>query len=172
MRLKDIIYVLCETENEAIKVLSSLSRRGYKWQTTNSDLREYTNFQHSIEGYGLIYKLDHNTKTVQFVRKKNKYHVTYEDFREIVRKENYIYDRNTGFPEYTKMFNRDMIDRIIINDATVIVFLENRNKGTAQCSDDDLFDEFKGFYIAYYRAVRDNMSNDTLEGIYSYLINS
>lgn len=172
MKLRDIVYVLCKSESEAIKMLASLDRRGYKWKTTESSLREHSNFQHATKGYGLIYKLDHDTKTIQFIRRKIKCHITYDDFKEIMRKENYVYDRNTGFPTYTKMFNRDMIDRIIINDATVIVFLENGNKGTAQCSDDDLFDEFKGFYIAYYRAIRDNMSNDTLEGIYSYLINS
>lgn len=170
MKLKDIVYVLCKSESEAIKMLASLDRRGYKWKVTESDLREHSNFQYATKGYGLIYKLDHDTKTVQFIRRKIKCHITYDDFKEIMRKENYVYDINLGFPKYTKMFNRDLINKIIINDTTVIVVLKNGKKGTAQCSDEDKFDEFKGFYIAYYRAIKDDINNDTLENIYWYLI--
>ena len=30
MKLRDIVYVLCKNESEAIKMLASLDRRGYK----------------------------------------------------------------------------------------------------------------------------------------------
>lgn len=170
MKLRDIVYVLCKSESEAIKMFASLDRRGYKWKSTMVSLREYTNFQYATKGYGIIYKLDHDTKTVQFIRRKIKCHITYKDFEEIIRKENYVYDINSGFPKYTKMFNRELIHKIIINDTTVIVVLKNGNKGTAQCSDQDIFNEFKGFYIAYYRAIKSDVNNDTLESIYFNLI--
>ena len=44
------------------------------------------------------------------------------------------------------------VKSVIIHNNTVIVNLKNGSKGVSKCSNNDEFDNFTGFTIAYYKA--------------------
>jgi len=44
------------------------------------------------------------------------------------------------------------IKRVIVQNKAVIVILRNGDKGISTCSQDDTFDPYVGFTIAYYKA--------------------
>ena len=74
---------------------------------------------------------------------------------------NNIQDLSTMFKKEDKnktiykkeMLKRMGVDRAIVNDKAVIVFLTNGDKGVAVCDENDYFDPMVGFSVAYAMAV-------------------
>jgi hypothetical protein len=52
-----------------------------------------------------------------------------------------------------EMLKRMGVDRVIVNNKAVIVFLTNGDKGVAVCDENDYFDPMVGFSVAYAIAV-------------------
>jgi hypothetical protein len=44
------------------------------------------------------------------------------------------------------------VEKVIINGATVVVYLRDKSKGNANCAYMDVFDPYVGFVLAYYKA--------------------
>jgi hypothetical protein len=44
------------------------------------------------------------------------------------------------------------VEKVIIQDKSVTVLLRNGKKGNSTCSENDTFDPYVGFTIAYYKA--------------------
>lgn len=168
MKFEDVLYILCSNVKECEYVLNCLHKKGYVWKTTNNSLLDYTNFDKTKNGQ-IIYKLDHKNKSVQFIKRKINNTIKYDEFRDLMKKENYVYTKETGYPLYVSMFNEDKIKRIIFNDDRTIVIMENGSKGISQCSDIDIYDEFTGFYVAYYRAIKNDIRNDKLDDMFNFV---
>ena len=62
------------------------------------------------------------------------------------------------------------VDKVVIKDTTVIVYLFNGNKGKSSCDYMDVFDPYVGFVLAYYKAK--NAKNFELKRVLKSCIDS
>jgi len=173
MKFKDINYIACFDENDANSLLIQLHKKGFTWNSTNVSLLNHNNFKYANNNK-IIYKLNHKEKTVKFINKEVEDFITVDEFKDILSKEQRVYTHETFFPSYVKMFNKEVIDRIIFNNNATIVVLKDGSRGVSLCSIEDEYDEFTGFYLAYYRAIKHYLNEDdvymeVLENIYKFL---
>ncbi|WP_312286878.1 hypothetical protein [Terrisporobacter sp.] len=109
---------------------------------------------------GLKCTIESITTEGNYILKNGKYSLTYSaEMLEKVKEENKMSKCKVyEMPEYV----RGEIEKVIINNRTVVVILKSGHKGVATCSQQDKFVESVGYQIALMRA-RINKKEDELK---------
>lgn len=148
-------YTKCKTEDEAKHFIKECYENDVVWSSQihlNEKLIDKTYFK----GEPICYfvndgKITYGDDDITFEKKLIK-------FKELFP--NYINPTKTYYGDSCPLVYTQDIEKVIINDPCVIVFLKSGEKGIAKCMPEDTFDEQIGYEIAYCKAKIKALSND------------
>lgn len=121
----------CETGEQAIKLMKILHENNIKW-LNGDDAVNHTYYYADKEN--ICYEIKRNNRV---------------NFNNVNTCQNKI----IKFSELNKQNSKGTNIKLIQNDATTVVILPDGRKGISKCLPTDEYDEYKGFLLAYCRAV-------------------
>lgn len=148
-------YTKCETESEAKHFIKECYERGIVWSSqafSNEKLIDRTYFTgqptcYFVDNGKITYGDDEFVFGKKFIRFKK----LFPSHTSLTR---------TYYGDSCPLAQTQDIEKVIINDPCIIVFLKSGEKGIAKCMPEDAFDEQIGYEIAYCKAKIKALSNN------------
>lgn len=167
MELKNGMIINCDTKEKADKLLKECHNQGWKWVCGDEIVDEKGGI--IISNNWLFAR-----NTVYYLREEGisfgyKWYapedkvISFDDLLGVEDKKCKIYQM--------PYFVHEDVEKVIVNEPCVIVFLRSGEKGIAKCCPDDKFEEIHGYSIAYQRATIQRIRNEMkyVEGVLNYL---
>lgn len=159
MELKNELVVHCNTEEKAKKFLMECHKQGIKWASGSSIFHSETYMINIpwLYGKNTVYYLDNGKLSCGNIHYAPKDKViSFDDLLKTTEKKK--------CKIYTKpKFMNDDVAKVIVNEPCVIVYLDNGEKGVAECCPEDEFNEELGYEIAYQRATIEKLKNEVVK---------